>query len=114
MTKERLKQSLKNYQSICAELEGLIEQLSHYRMGQGENTVCTERVHLEQQIRKLQEDCAGILEEVSKIEDIIVRQIIQYRYLQPVTMNWTEISRRMGYYSESTARMILSRYFEPK
>ncbi len=131
MTKERLKQSLKNYQSICAELEDLTVRLDQCRSEEVGDIVSSsaefpftlhsvrvegyayhpERVHLEQQIQKLREDCADILEEVSKIEDSLVRLIIRYRYLQAAPLGWKEIGRRMGYHSESTARMILERYF---
>ncbi len=108
MTKAQLKQALKNYRSICAELQDLTDQL-------GSDPVRTEGytpgANLEQQIRHLQKVCADVLEEVSQIEDSLVRRIIRYRYLQKFPLSWEGISRRMGYHSESTVRSILSRYF---
>lgn len=128
MTKAQLKQALKNYRSICAELQDLTDQLARRRLEEAGGAGCssadfpfgsdpvrtegyTPGANLEQQIRHLQKVCADVLEEVSQIEDSLVRRIIRYRYLQKFPLSWEGISRRMGYHSESTVRSILSRYF---
>lgn len=50
--------------------------------------------------------------ELNYIEDSEIRQIIRYKYEDE--MNWIQVMFKMGYSSESVAKMKLKRFFEKK
>ena len=68
------------------------------------------RKQIKDKKRKLDKLINKIEYELNYIEDSEIRQIIRYKYED--NMNWVQIMFKMGYDSESKAKMKLQRFFE--
>lgn len=67
---------------------------------------------LEQKQRKIDKKILQIEYELNYIEEAEIREIIRLKYFD--NLNWIQIMHKIGYKSESTARMKLERFFKNK
>lgn len=66
------------------------------------------KLKLQESENKLIENTICVVDEINKIQDSITRRILSYRYIDK--LKWIQIQQKLGYSSESAARMIHDRY----
>ena len=94
------------YTQHTVKIEGLDNSITYRKR---KNTIKKLEKMIAQKQRKIDKEILHIEYELNYIEEADIREIIRLKYFD--NLNWIQIMHKLGYKSESTARMKLERFF---
>ena len=94
------------YTQHTVKIEGLDNSITYRKR---KNTIKKLEKMIAQKQRKIDKEILHIEYELNYIEEADIREIIRLKYFD--NLNWIQIMHKLGYKSESAARMKLERFF---